>query len=120
MRGHVGCGGSIALALLGASSVAIAGGALDKPAFTASPSELLAAAKAAPAGDWPAVVLYEQKDTSFDDRGRATRRQRWIYVVRTEDGIDDWGTATATWNPSYQNRPTLRARVIGLAGDVDE
>jgi tetratricopeptide (TPR) repeat protein/transglutaminase-like putative cysteine protease len=94
--------------------------ALDKPAFTATPAELLALARAAPAGDWPVVVLREQSDTSYDDASRATVRSRWVFVVRTQAGVDDWGTIRTQWRPSYQDRPAIRARVIDPSGAVAE
>ena len=56
--------------------------ALDKPGFTATPGELLALGKAAPTGDWPIVVLRDQRDVRYDDRGRATVRSRRLYVVQ--------------------------------------
>src|SRR5262249_39355759 len=56
--------------------------ALDKPAFTATPAELLALGKAAPTGDGSMVVLREQRDVSYDDQGRATVRTRRVYVVQ--------------------------------------
>lgn len=104
----------------GAPGVPGASDALDKPAFTATPAELLAAGKVAPPGDWPAVVLREQTDTSYDELGRATVRERWVYVVRTQVGIDGWGTVRAAWRPFYQDKPVLRARVIDPAGNVAE
>ena len=94
--------------------------ALDKPAFTATPAELLALARAAPAGDWPVVVLRDQCDTSYDDASRATVRSRWVFVVRTQAGVDDWGTIRTQWRPSHQDRPAIRARVIDPSGAVAE
>ncbi|MGH2897339.1 MAG: DUF3857 domain-containing protein, partial [Solirubrobacteraceae bacterium] len=93
---------------------------LDRPAFTAAPSELLALASAAPAGDWPVVLLRDQHDVSYDDKGRATVRWRMVFVVRTRAGVDGWGTARAEWRPFYQDRPQVRARVIEPAGEVAE
>lgn len=102
------------------SSIAIADRVLDKPAFAASPSELLALGKAAPDGDWPAVVLRDQHDVSYDERGRATVRWRLVFVVRTRAGIDGWGTLRSEWRPYYQYKPFIRARVIDPDGDVTE
>lgn len=137
MRGWIGT--SVVIGLLGSwwggfwwgTSTALADGApntlakgardtLDKPAFAATASELLAVAKAAPAGDWPAVVLREQNDTSYDDQGRATVRLRWVFVVRTQAAVDDWGTIRAAWRAFYQNKPVVRARVIDPGGSVAE
>lgn len=93
---------------------------LDRPAFTAAPAELLALGKAAPRGDWPVVILREQVDTSYDDAGRATERWRWVFVVRTQAGVDDWGTLHSEWRPFHQDKPVLRARVIDPGGGVAE
>jgi tetratricopeptide (TPR) repeat protein/transglutaminase-like putative cysteine protease len=94
---------------------------LDKPAFTATPAELLAAARTAPAGDGGMVILREQRDVSFDDVGRASVRARRVYVVQSENGADpddaEDDTIGAEWHPSYQNAPTIRARVITVAGN---
>ncbi|HWO19018.1 MAG TPA: DUF3857 domain-containing protein [Kofleriaceae bacterium] len=94
--------------------------ALEKPAFTATPAELLAAAKAAPAGDWPYVVLRQDEELSVDERGRFTRTTRAVIVPRTQDGVDDWSAMWLDWSPAYQDRPRLRARVIDPAGAVTE
>lgn len=118
MRGWIGLG--VLVAWIGWAAVAAADRALDKPAFTATPAELLASAQAVVAGDWPVIVLREDRDTGFDDRGRATLRRRWVYVVHAQAALDEWGTVRAQWRPSRQDRPVLRARVIGAGGDVAE
>ena len=102
------------------TSIAVADRVLDRPAFAASASELLALAKAAPGDDWPVVILRDQHDVSYDERGRATVRWRLVFVVRTRAGIDGWGTLRSEWRPYYQDRPALRARVIEPDGDVTE
>jgi hypothetical protein len=106
---------------LGAST-AQAGGLtpLEKPAFTATPAELLAAAKAAPAGDWPVVVLRHDEEISADDQGRYAHRTRGVYVVRTQAGVDGWGAIEWKWSPYYQDRPRVRARVVEPDGAVAE
>lgn len=103
------------------ASSASADRTLDKPAFTATPSELLALANAAPTGGWSVLVLRDQREVSYDDKGRATTRVRRVYVVQTQDGIgDDEDGVYATWRPSYQDRPVVRARVIAPTGSVAE
>ncbi len=97
------------LVLIGSAA---AGTAVEKPAFTATPAELLAAAKTSTAGDWPVSILREDHDVSFDERGRETHRWRFVFVVRTQGGADDWGTVSAAWSPFYQDKPSIRARVI--------
>lgn len=105
---------------LAAGSIATADRALDKPAFTATPGELLALGKAAPTGDWSFVVLREQREVSFDDQGRATVRLRWVHVIQDEEAVEQWEAVHATWRPSFQDRPVIRARVIAPTGSVAE
>jgi tetratricopeptide (TPR) repeat protein len=96
--------------------------ALEKPAFTATPAELLAAAKTTPvpAGDWPYVVLRQDEELAVDEQGRVTRRSRAVIVARTQEGIAEWEAMWLTWSPVYQDRPRVRARAIGPAGVVAE
>lgn len=72
---------TVSLAAPGAGSAAPATPALralDKPAFTATPAEQLALGKAAPTGDWSTVILREQREVSYDDRGRIGRIQEQL------------------------------------------
>lgn len=93
---------------------------LDRPWFTASPAELLAAARAATATDHDVVVLREDVIVSYDERGRADERRRVIFAVLTPKGADDWGPISLGWAPFYQDKPTVRARVIAPDGTVAE
>lgn len=110
--------GVLVYVLLAGLGSASAGNALDKPAFTATPAELLALAKTAPAGDWPAVILRDETDLAFDAQGRRVRRWRYVFVVRTQAGVDDWGTLSMPWSPFYQDKPEVRGRVIEPDGRV--
>jgi transglutaminase-like putative cysteine protease len=89
---------------------------LDLPSFTAPVPDLLAAARAAPAGDWPVVVLREESERTFDAAGRMVERWRMVFVVRTQAGVDDWGTLSSEWSPFYQDKPAVRIRVIAPDG----
>jgi tetratricopeptide (TPR) repeat protein len=117
MRGRlVGC----VVAIVVLTNVAYASPVLDKPSFTATPAELLAVAKAAPRGSSDIVVLREEGDVSYDDRGRVTSRWRLVFLVATQAGADDWRTLASSWQPSYQDKPKVRARVIDANGRVTE
>ena len=136
MRGRTGLALLIVSGMVGWVGAAAADRASDavlaKPAFTATPAELLAAAKAAPDGDEHARIsmLRRERDTSFDAQGRATVREHEIYVVRAAAGSDDgdgdddgddksvW--VPVGWRPSIQDRPTIRLRVIDAGGAVHE
>jgi tetratricopeptide (TPR) repeat protein len=112
------------LAAVGAlAGAAHAAPALDKPAFTATPAELLAAAKALPAGSGDVVLLRDDTDISYDDRGRATWTWRLVFFVATKNGADNWDVLTSTWLPAFQDKPKIRARVIDANGrsvDLDQ
>src|SRR5262245_9258288 len=110
----------VLVAVVAGAPSAWAGDALDKPAFTATGAELLAAAKKAPAGDWPAVVLRSDDVRSVDDDGKVVSRWRWVFVVRNQSAVDDWGTLSSTYRPFYQDKPVIRARVIAPDGTVSE
>jgi hypothetical protein len=84
--------------------------ALDKPAFTATPQELLALGKASPTGGKDVVLLREDNDVSYDDRGRMTVTWRLVFYVATKNGADNWDVLTSTWLPAHQDKPNVRAR----------
>ena len=107
------------LVLLLLSGVSVAGG-LDKPAFTASADELLAAAHAVPAGDAAVVVLRDETRIAYDARGRAERQYRTVFVVEQPSAIDGWGTLQIDWSPFYQDKPNVKARVISPQGKIAE
>lgn len=111
---------SVALLVFLLPSLASAGPALDKPAFTATPAELLAEAKKAPPSDTGAVILREDVDISFDDKGRATQRERYVVLITSVDATEDWESIYRQWRPWNQDRPTLRARVIAPSGQATE
>src|SRR5205814_8691507 len=93
---------------------------LDKPSFTATPSELIAAANVKPAGATDAFIMREDEDVAFDDKGRVTTHWHMIFVVTSQAGADDWGTVGAGWIPAYQDKPTVKARVIDTSAKVTE
>jgi transglutaminase-like putative cysteine protease/tetratricopeptide (TPR) repeat protein len=95
--------------------------ALDKPPFSATAAELLAVAKTAGAtAEWPVVVLRDDDELNLDTNGRAHQRWRRVFVITSQAGVDDWGTWGAQWSPFYQDKPTVRARVIEPDGTVVE
>lgn len=106
--------------LCGVVRWAAADTAVEKPSFTATPAELLAAAKTKPAGTEDAFILREESQTTFDDAGRSTFRARRIFVITSQAGVDDWGWLSVYWMPTYQDKPKLRVRVINPSGAVAE
>jgi tetratricopeptide (TPR) repeat protein len=122
MRGRVGMGVAAVVTLCtGSAAAQPAASAVDKPAFTATPAELLATARAAaPSADWPVVVLRDDAELTLDDQGRGHRRWRRVFVVKGQAGVDGWGTWGFVWSPFYQDKPTIRARVIEPDGKVTD
>ncbi|HET9864839.1 MAG TPA: DUF3857 domain-containing transglutaminase family protein, partial [Steroidobacteraceae bacterium] len=91
--------------------------AWDAPAFTQPARELLQAATAVKR-ERPAdvVVLLDERRFVFDEQQRLTRTSRLIYRVDSPDGVETWAASSARWQPWYQARPTIRARVITTDG----
>jgi len=106
--------------VLAATARLVAAGPLDKPAFTATPAELLAEARAAKPAGHDVAVLRDDVTLRFDDRGRLEKRYRTVFTVVAPSGADDWGTINLDWQPFYQDKPTIRARVINADGSVTE
>lgn len=90
-------------------------------AFEASPREMLDAAAARPSkpGDDVAIVLEEMR-LDFAEDASERRVLRLIYRVLDADGVRDWGSVTARWEPWRSERPQIRARVIAPDGSVKE
>ena len=89
----------------------------DSPAFSASPKEILeAAASEQPAEDTAAVVVFKEEHYRFDAQGRSIHSMRKIYKVLTPDGVQGWSGVKYEWCPWYQERPSIRARVITADG----
>ena len=87
-------------------------------AFLVSPaSELLSAANAVPAPEKGGVVVLMDEGTfSFDAEGRCISRYRMAYRILSQAGVEAWAATSAGWSPWYQERPSLRARVVSPDG----
>ncbi|HEY6038849.1 MAG TPA: DUF3857 domain-containing protein [Kofleriaceae bacterium] len=96
--------------------------ALDKAPFTATPAELLAAAKQAPASTASddITVIRIDDEFRFDDHARMTESWRLVAVIRTKAGADSWDSLGYGYQPSYQDRPKARARVVDPSGQITE
>lgn len=89
----------------------------DLPWMTATPAELLDAAKASTnAGD--VDVLADDRIVIITADGRREVHRRLVFEVLTRDGADQFGTIAAEWADWYQERPALDARVITPTGEV--
>ncbi len=92
----------------------------SKPAFAASPVELLELAKACDydLGSADVEILLDEGRFSIDLEGKTTAISRQIYRCLTRDAFDQYGVVQASWSPWYQDRPSIRARVITPGGEV--
>lgn len=99
-------------------SVASAQPALDKPAFTATPAELLALAKQVANEPHDAVVLREEVAFILDGKGRRTRRLRRVVAILTTEGADTEAALDSDYTPGVHDTPQFQARVVAPDGKV--
>jgi Flp pilus assembly protein TadD len=91
----------------------------DAPHFSVDPKALYAAAaQVSPPDGTNVIVLTDEEAYVFDDQGRAVHTQYVIFKVLTQAGVDDWAHISVPWAPWHEDRPVLRARVIGADGEV--
>ena len=91
------------------------------PHFTIEPKALYTqASEVTPAEGISLTVLADEESYSFDSAGRVLFTQYAVYKVRTQKIPQGWDTISAQWEPWHQERPTIRARVLGPDGSVHE
>lgn len=91
----------------------------DGPAFSGDPAAILKAASAVPvANDVSVVVLLRQHRFDFDESGRRIYTRRMLYRVVTPAGAENWADVGLDFSPWYEQRPSIRARVITSDGAV--
>ena len=89
----------------------------DKPwegtAFSADPASIAQAASSLPteAGDDVIILLHEGRYV-FESDGRSRFTERLVYRILTPKAVQEWATVQVMWVPWYQERPSIRARVI--------
>jgi len=94
---------------------------LDGPAFSASVEEIQKAAANVPSEKFvEATVLFERNSYTLDAHGRVTFRHSMISRIESKAGVDDWAESSQRWEPWYQKRPEIHARVIQSDGKVSE
>ncbi|MFZ1085616.1 MAG: DUF3857 domain-containing protein [Terracidiphilus sp.] len=92
---------------------------LDGPSFRASTDEIQkAAAKVTAERFAEATILFERDAYTIDGQGRVTYRHSMIWRIETKAGVDDWTETSERWEPWYQKRPEIHARVIAPDGKV--
>lgn len=94
---------------------------LDGAAFSASASDLQAAAAHIPTEAFAEItVLFEQEEYKIASDGRVVDTHHLIYRIENKDGLENWSEISADWDPWYQSQPSLRARVIQVDGHIAE
>jgi tetratricopeptide (TPR) repeat protein len=85
--------------------------------MTAPPAEVLAAAAKVKAPvDSSVIILFEELVHTYEDAQRSRHVYRQIYEILTPQGVEGWDSVGSGWSPWYEDRPTLRARVIAPGG----
>jgi len=88
----------------------------EGPAFSADPAALVRAASALPDSGESIDVLLLETVRSFDEAGRETYTQRFVYRFTDAQAHESWSAVEHSWSPWHQERPRLRARVITADG----
>lgn len=106
------------LASLWMLAVAAAHGQPASPQPFALPAESLHAQAAAmpKRDDFAAAFLVEDHHFELDERERLTYRSYRVYRIDSEAAVVLYGQVQAQWDPSRQQRPEIRARVITTDG----
>jgi tetratricopeptide (TPR) repeat protein len=93
------------------------GGPWETRFMTAPPAEVLAAAANVKApGDNPAIILFEELVHTYEDAHRSRHLYRQVYKVLTANGVEGWDSVSSGWSPWYEDKPTLRARIVAPGG----
>jgi tetratricopeptide (TPR) repeat protein len=89
------------------------------PAFSADARALRQAAEQIkPGKDAGVTVLLNEYRISLDSAGKMLKKHHMIYRIESQDGIEGWSEVRGTWDPWYQAKPKLEARVITPDGVV--
>ena len=113
----VGLAGAAPAAGAGDSSSSQPGGPWETRFMSAPPAEVLAAAALVkPPADTPAIILYEELVHTYEDAHRSRHRYRQVYKVLTPHGVEGWDSLSSGWSPWYEDKPTLRARIVAPGG----
>jgi transglutaminase-like putative cysteine protease len=93
----------------------------DAPAFSADAAALREATAGLEADPGtPAVILFEEARYRFEPGGRLTYRFRKLYKVLNQDGATGFGSVEMPWSPWFEERPVIRARVLGADGKLHQ
>lgn len=117
--------GAISLCLLVTHEAAAAprGAAKTPPwseSFNPDVNAIIAAASTIAAPDEEVIVFLRESRYRFDEAGRRTVTERWVYKINAASAVSDWDGVSAPWQPWHQEKPEIRARVIDAAGRAHE
>jgi hypothetical protein len=65
-----------------------------------------------------AIVLLDDYRYVVHADGRTDLNHRKVYRVTQQDTVDEWSSVEERYQPWYQKRPEIRARVIGPDGEI--
>ncbi len=89
--------------------------------FSAAPNAIASSARQLEYPDEEEYeILFQANDFRVEADGRVRQRVHRVWRVRTEAAAREWALLQAQWAPWYQQRPSMRARVIRPDGDVRE
>jgi tetratricopeptide (TPR) repeat protein len=66
------------------------------------------------------TVLFEQERYVLSADGRTVQTHQLVYRIEDKEGVEEWNQTSVEWDPWYQERPSIKARVIGTDGKVSE
>ena len=108
---------ALSLGLILASSTLYAQDEWSSPPFSTDPQALRrAAAEIKAEKDAEATILLNEYRIRIDSTGKLTRSHHWIYRIETQDAVEGWAEIRGDWDPWYQAKPEIRARVITIDG----
>ena len=105
------------LSLLVCAGLANAAQPWDAP-FADASAILLEAAQVPADDDDPIVLLLDDRRFVVDKLGRTSTTARSVYLVRRKEAVSSWGKVEWEYRPWYEEKPTIKARVLTAAGAV--
>ncbi len=91
----------------------------NAPAFSADPDALRQAAAAIkPEKDTDGTIFLNERRFTFDASGKTVEIRHTIFRVENEEGVTSWARTEGQWDPWYQSKPQIKARVITTDGAV--
>jgi tetratricopeptide (TPR) repeat protein/transglutaminase-like putative cysteine protease len=89
-------------------------------AFSANPKAMRSAVEPlVKSSEQSTVVLLDERRITLDASNRATETRRLLYRIGMGEP-ENWSNLAVAWRPWYQERPTIRARVITAAASQVE